>query len=115
MEYALLAYNKSLEFGFPDITLKSAFLLRDLNYLLDKPEEVYKYSIVESKLKDSLYFEDNNNKKSNFELQYEFDLEQQKKRTCPATQRLHLYNYHYLLCICVICRDFNHFPSASES
>ncbi|MDZ7742207.1 MAG: tetratricopeptide repeat protein [Bacteroidota bacterium] len=94
MEYALMAYNNSLKFGFSGYYTEICSLLRDLNYLLDKPEEVYKYSIVESRLKDSLYFEDNNNKKSNFELQYEFDLKQQKKELSQQRK-----NYIFIIII----------------
>ncbi len=76
---ARIAFDKSREFGFPDITWKSAKLLRENYTALNKLEEALRYSLIEIELKDSLYLERNNAKFSNYELQYQFDMERQEK------------------------------------
>lgn len=76
---ASIAFDKSREYGFPDITLKSAKLLRE-NYLeLNNLDEAFRFSLIELEIKDSLYSERNSAKIFNYELQYHFDQERQEK------------------------------------
>lgn len=76
----VIAYDISREYGFPDVTLKSAKLLRDTYLELNNMNEAFRYALIEIKLKDSLNFERNSAKTSNYELQYQFDIERQEKK-----------------------------------
>lgn len=76
---AKIAFEKSRKYGFPDITLKSAKLLRKNYSELNSIDEAYNFLLIETEIKDSLYSERNNVKISNYELQYQFDVERQEK------------------------------------
>lgn len=78
--YATIAFNKSRKYDFPDNACESAALLSDSYFELNNLEEAYKYAKIEIQLKDSLYAVRSDAAISNYELQYEFDLEQQEKK-----------------------------------
>jgi tetratricopeptide (TPR) repeat protein len=81
-----IAYNISRKYGFPDVTIKSAKLLRDTYLELNNMNEAFKYALVEIKLKDSLNLERNSAKTSNYELQYQFDIERQEKKLAQQSK-----------------------------